>query len=256
MPRIRTLKPEHRQHRKVGPLTDREYRLWVGMILEADDDGRLVADPAFLRASVFTYQAKLTVAQVDAALRRLDAVGLVHLYRVGGIQYAEFPSWADHQKIDRKTPTKLPMCDDSSKDRRADDEGSLLIGSEGSRSEGSEGSGMSPRRAEGPDTWPTAEWPSPEALVHLYNTEGPDNLPAVETLSLKRREAARRLLRQFPARAWWCEVFAEYKASRFLSGKTPPGNGHGNFKPDFDWLMQTGKKGAENAVRVHDGVYR
>ena len=41
MPRIRTLKPEHRQHRKLGPLDHLTYRLWVGMILEADDAGRL-----------------------------------------------------------------------------------------------------------------------------------------------------------------------------------------------------------------------
>ena len=44
MPRIRTLKPEHRQHRKVGALDHVSYRLWVGMILEADDEGRLVCE--------------------------------------------------------------------------------------------------------------------------------------------------------------------------------------------------------------------
>jgi hypothetical protein len=152
----------------------------------------------------------------------------------------------------------LPACDASTSIRRTLDEHSSLIGRDLDRDQDRiERDQLGPRDEDAaPADWSTAAWPTPEALAHLYNTEGPDNLPAVETLSLKRREAARRLLRQFPARAWWGDVFAEYRASRFLSGKTAPRPGHDAFKPDFDWLMQNGKKGAENAVRVHDGVYR
>jgi hypothetical protein len=49
VPRIRSLKPDHRTHRCVGKFSDREYRLWVSMILEADDEGRLVVDADQLR---------------------------------------------------------------------------------------------------------------------------------------------------------------------------------------------------------------
>jgi len=118
MPRIRTLKPEHRQHRKVGPLTDREYRLWVGMILEADDEGRLVCDAAQLRALVFAYQPKVPLAAIEAALARLEGVGLIRLYGVGTLRYADFPSWHDHQRIDRKQPSRLPMYEASTNGHR------------------------------------------------------------------------------------------------------------------------------------------
>ena len=104
--------------------------------------------------------------------------------------------------------------------------------------------------------WSTAAWGNPEALAHLYNTGTPDNVPAVESLSVKRRELALKALKQFPERAWWTEVFEEYMRSRFLSGKTKPGLGHENFRPDFDWLLANGPKGVENCVRVHDGNYR
>lgn len=110
MPRIRTLKPEHKQHRKVGMLTDREYRLWVGMITEADDEGRLVADAAWLRGVIFTYQPRVTITQVSDALVALSKTGLVKLYTVEDTRYAQFPSWTDHQRINRPSPSKLPTC--------------------------------------------------------------------------------------------------------------------------------------------------
>lgn len=114
MPRIRTLKPEHRQHRKVGRLSDRDYRLWVGMICEADDEGRLVADPAQLRLVVFGYQ-KITTGQVAEALDRIAALGLIQIYDSGaGEVYAAFPSWHEHQRINRRQESQLPAPDEPS----------------------------------------------------------------------------------------------------------------------------------------------
>jgi len=128
MPRIRTLKPEHRQHRKVGALDHITYRLWVGMILEADDEGRLVYDPEALRVLIFGYHVKVSRALVDASTNRLERLGLVCRYAVDGQEYVWFPSWHDHQKIDRPRPSLLPMCEASTIIRRTLDEPSSLIG--------------------------------------------------------------------------------------------------------------------------------
>ena len=106
------------------------------------------------------------------------------------------------------------------------------------------------------DDWATAPWGTPAALAHLYNESAPDNVSAVESLSDGRAQKARRLLSQFPERAWWVEVFDEYRSSAFLCGKIPPRPGHAKFKPDFDWLLSRGKDGSENAAKVHDGSYR
>jgi hypothetical protein len=100
-----------------------------------------------------------------------------------------------------------------------------------------------------------AVWATPENLVALYNAEAPDNVSAVEELSAKRRDKARRALRQYPDEGWWKEVFAQYRRSRFLRGLTPPRPGHTSFRPDFDWLISVGKNGVENFVKVHDGMY-
>jgi uncharacterized phage protein (TIGR02220 family) len=142
MPRIRTLKPEHRQHRKVGPLDHVTYRLWVGMILEADDEGRLVYDPEALRVLIFGFHGKVSRVLVEASTTTLARLGLVNIYRSEGQDYVCFPSWHDHQKIDRPRPSLLPSCDASTSIRRTfDDHSSLiypdLIGSDrkGSRSD-------------------------------------------------------------------------------------------------------------------------
>lgn len=113
MPRIRTLKPEHRQHRKIGRLSHLTYRLWVGMILEADDEGRLVCDPEQLRVTIFGYHPKVSRALVESSLGELQCAGLLKMYAAEGTEYAWFPSWHDHQRIDHATPSKLPAYDDS-----------------------------------------------------------------------------------------------------------------------------------------------
>ena len=110
MPRIRTLKPDHRLHRKVGPLDNLTYRLWVGMILEADDQGRLVASPSALRALVFGLTPGVSTRHVENALANLHNTGLIVRYEVDGISYAWFPSWHDHQRIDRPQVSRLPAC--------------------------------------------------------------------------------------------------------------------------------------------------
>ena len=109
MPRIRTLKPEHRQHRKTGALDHLTYRLWVGMILEADDAGRLVADPAQLRSQIFSYHPRVSLPRISTSLRALHVKKLCRLYVVNNIQYAWFPSWLDHQKINKPRPSILPQ---------------------------------------------------------------------------------------------------------------------------------------------------
>lgn len=117
MPRIRSLKPEALQHRKVGPLSDRAFRLWVGMITQADDEGRLVADVSWLRVVVLGYHPQVTDGDVEAALAEVVSAGLVRLYAVDGTRYGAFPSWRDHQRIDRPRPSMLPPSEASSSPR-------------------------------------------------------------------------------------------------------------------------------------------
>lgn len=109
MARVRMLWPDHRSHRKVGALDDRPYRTWIGMILEADDDGRVLVDPVELRTRIFAARPRVTIAHVKADVRTLARLGLIRLYTAAGINYAHFPSWKDWQKPKYPQPSKLPI---------------------------------------------------------------------------------------------------------------------------------------------------
>jgi hypothetical protein len=106
-PRIRSLKPEALQHRKVGRLSNAAFRLWVGLITQADDEGRVIWDPAQFRLLVFGYQ-EITTGDVTAALSEITAFGLARLYNVNGTEYVDLPSWAEHQKINKPSESTLP----------------------------------------------------------------------------------------------------------------------------------------------------
>jgi uncharacterized phage protein (TIGR02220 family) len=165
MNRIRTLKPEIHGHRKTGPLSHLHFRLFVGVITAADDEGRFVADAEQLRVLIFGYH-RIRAAELEAGLKHLETLGLVKLYTAAGTPYGWLPSWHDHQRINRPTPSKLPpppteasvsthgaISEDSVSPHGALTEASRLarargIGS-GSEGNGREGNGSAPHAPEG-----------------------------------------------------------------------------------------------------------
>lgn len=92
---------------KIAELSDFEFRLWVGLITQADDAGRGDARPAIIKGRVFPLRDRVTVKDIDTALHGLAAKGCVSLYTVGGKPYFWFPTWAAHQRV-RECKPKYP----------------------------------------------------------------------------------------------------------------------------------------------------
>lgn len=97
---------------KIAQLSDFEFRLWVGLITQADDAGRGDARPAIIKGHVFALRDRVTIKDIDAAVHALAAAGCVSLYTVGGKPYYEFPSWSQHQRI-RDCKPKYPGIDEA-----------------------------------------------------------------------------------------------------------------------------------------------
>ena len=176
MARIRTLKPEAPQHRKIGRLSIHARWLWVVMITQADDQGRLVADAEQLRLWAFGYDFDVSNELVDGWLQEIARTGLVRLYTVRAVRYCVFDSWRDHQKIDRPTPSKLPdppplrstrtrrtLDEPSTSARRGSDQKDQIKDLTGGEREGREhpvvdrastSNGHQPDPTTGPDGWP------------------------------------------------------------------------------------------------------
>jgi len=85
-----------------------ERLFFLGCVSAADDEGRLMADLAFLRSRIFPYD-EITTEQIEAVRDRVAEIvpGFV-LYSVDGEKYVAFRNWSDYQKPSHAKPSDLP----------------------------------------------------------------------------------------------------------------------------------------------------
>lgn len=105
---------------KLASLSDFEFRLWIGLITQADDAGRGDARPAVIKGRVFPFRERLTVKDVGSSLRALADKGCVTLYEIGGRPYFYFPNWSKHQRVRDCKPKYPEPIEDSLRQVAAD----------------------------------------------------------------------------------------------------------------------------------------
>lgn len=92
--------------------------LFIGCFSNADDDGRLLGDAAYLKSTVFPYQP-LTVEEVEKCRdAMLSQCPTIERYDVQGLTYLAFKRWTAHQKPKYPKPSKLPPPPGFKKRRR------------------------------------------------------------------------------------------------------------------------------------------
>lgn len=104
MARIRSLKPQVWQDEKIGQVSRDARLLFVGLITQADDDGRFLTLPSVICGNVFPRDTD-AARKLPKWFAELEAVGLIRLY---GGEYGCLPKWTSHQKISHPTPSILP----------------------------------------------------------------------------------------------------------------------------------------------------
>lgn len=92
----------------LGKLGDGERLLYIACFSLADDDGRLIGDPAWLRARVFGFRSvsEAKVLQMRTALSQRCSSFCV--YTVDGDDYIAFLNWSDFQKPKYPKASLLP----------------------------------------------------------------------------------------------------------------------------------------------------
>ncbi len=111
--RARTLKPEILEDERTASLSHEAYRLFIGMLLVADDFGNLRANEKLLDAAVF-WARETTTSVSDLTQETIDA-GLVVPYTVRGQRYLAIRTWQRHQRIDRPSKPKVPGPEEADK---------------------------------------------------------------------------------------------------------------------------------------------
>ncbi len=111
MARIRTVKPDLWHSEDLADVSLEARLTFIGLITQADDDGRMKGSPRRIKGKVFPYDS-FTPGQVDGWLTELADQGLIVRFEHSGSEYIELPTWHKHQKINRKTDSALPSHSD------------------------------------------------------------------------------------------------------------------------------------------------
>lgn len=105
MARIRTLKPEFWQDEKLAPLPPIDRLVFLGLISQADDAGRLVDNPRLIDGLLFPE----TGDSSRESLETLARLGRILRYRSeSGQRLIQIVGWDKHQKVQKPSAYVLP----------------------------------------------------------------------------------------------------------------------------------------------------
>ena len=102
----RILKESICRSEEIDSLSWFEEVLFYRLIVICDDFGRYDGRPKIIKGSCFPLKS-ITEKDIDKALEKLSAVGLVRVYEAQGRPYLQLVTWADHQRI-RNQKSKYP----------------------------------------------------------------------------------------------------------------------------------------------------
>jgi hypothetical protein len=106
---------------QVMKLTSDGFKLYVYLISQSDDEGKLTVSYQLFLSRVFPFGGP-TVQDIESMVKEMDKTGLIILYCVDGKHFIRHPNWTRYQKIDRATkssiPDPLPIVEGSSRARR------------------------------------------------------------------------------------------------------------------------------------------
>lgn len=108
MARKRMIDPSFWTDVQIGSLSRDERLMFIGCFSNADDEGRLPGNPAFLRSVIFPYD-DLSIAEVRKMRDRVAATCKNFVtYAVDGNEYIAFRKWREYQSVRYPQPSKYP----------------------------------------------------------------------------------------------------------------------------------------------------
>jgi hypothetical protein len=104
MARIRTVKPEFWTDEKVVSLSPLARLLFIGLWNFVDDDGRGEYSPKRLKMQILPSDA----ADITELLGEIRREKMILIYTIDDKEYFQVCGFAKHQKVDKRSPSKLP----------------------------------------------------------------------------------------------------------------------------------------------------
>lgn len=108
MARQRFIWPQLWDDPDLGELDDSARLLYIGCFSLADDEGRILGDPVYLKSAIFKYRS-ISATKVLKLRNELERVCRHFVvYRVRQIEYIAFQNWSDFQKPKYPSPSRIP----------------------------------------------------------------------------------------------------------------------------------------------------
>lgn len=108
MARQRFIHPSLWDDPDLGKLPTEAMLLYIACFSNADDDGRLVGDPAHLRALAFKYRRVSERRTRELREMIAERCGSFCVYTVGETDYIAFRNWSEFQHPKYPKPSALP----------------------------------------------------------------------------------------------------------------------------------------------------
>lgn len=108
MARKRMIDPGFWIDEKLGTCTRDERLLFMGLISNADDEGRLQGHPALLKSIIFPYDADILLPDIEKWVQLLSDKKIIQVYQVDGQTFIYITNFLKHQTIKKPTASKLP----------------------------------------------------------------------------------------------------------------------------------------------------
>lgn len=248
MARIRSIKPEFWTDEKVVELSGFARLLFIGIWNFCDDDGRMTYSHKRMKMQIFPSD------DVDCAAltREIEQQGMVQLYTIDGVEYLQVKQFDKHQKIDKRSASKLPKPPGADESPRVPP--NPADGREGIK----EGNGMEvkahvPSDAEDRPFAPSIDVPAKldcphQEIIAIYHEVLPQ-CPQVRDWTPARATQLRARWNEDPRRQtldYWRRFFEYVKGCDFLvgrSGKTP-------FFADLEWMTKS-----SNFTKIREEKY-
>ena len=82
--------------------------IWVGLISNADDEGRGKANLAYLKSQLFPYDDELSLKKIENSLKEIEKSMSVQFYEVDSKKYYQLLNWRKFQTINKPTASQIP----------------------------------------------------------------------------------------------------------------------------------------------------
>lgn len=108
MARQRFIHPEIWDDPDLGRVSPIAFVLYIGCFSNADDEGRLLGDPAYLKSQIFRYRNVTLEEVLEARTELTKACRSYVVYAHNDVEYVCFKNWDEYQKPRFPKPSKLP----------------------------------------------------------------------------------------------------------------------------------------------------